>query len=157
MNKSKFIKFTFVKFTSFLMLTNLCLTTVYAAKALNDGDLADQADHLARLTPIIISAVKEDVQQPASEQMATHDRVAKAMSDKAKQANLNAGVISVYQVQKKTIDLQPISQNTQDTKSQIPRFVTIGVSAQNNNVRIVTDDHVTIYTNPSSSTATVSH
>lgn len=145
--KHKF-NLTFIKFTSFLVLSNLALSGVYAASALDDNALANQTDHLARLTPIVISAVQEDVQLPKNLQSETHDRIARERAAQAQKANLNAGVLSVSQIQKKTIDLSPVSDSSKDYSPQKIRFFTVGRSAQNNNVRIETDDHITIYVNP---------
>lgn len=139
---------TLIKFTSFLLFSNFVLGSAYAAKALDDDALADQTDHLARLTPIVISAVQEDVQLSQDNQYASHDRIAKDRAAKAQKANLDAGVLSVSQVQKKTIDLTPVSDTSKDYSSQKIRYYIVGRSAQNNNVRIETADHVTIYVNP---------
>lgn len=128
-----------------VMLLALGVSQAHAKSKLDDDSLSNQADGMAKLSPIIISAVKQDLQQPIEEQNKVQQQIAKQQSDKAKKDEIYSTVLTDYEWQKK----DPNSNKATD-KYLKPyekyQFIEIGYNPyQRHDVRITTEDRVTIY------------
>ncbi|SPL71471.1 hypothetical protein [Acinetobacter stercoris] len=121
---------------------------VFAVTPLDEESLSKQTDHFARLSPIVISAVKEDAQLPLDEQVQAHDKIAVMRAGKAQVKNLESGVVSDYQIQKKSIALKPASNDKVVPVQVDNRPIIYEISTTNSNMRIEKPDHITIVVNP---------
>lgn len=127
-----------------IFLIALGSTQAFANK-LNDQDLAEQSVGVIKLAPIVIHAVKKDVQQPIDEQNELHDKVAQQRYDEAKKELIYSTVLTDYEWQKKDGD-----SNKPNDKYLKPyqkyQIYEMGYNPyQRHDVRITTDDRVTIY------------
>ena len=68
-------------------------TSLFANK-LDDQSLSEQYVGLAQLTPIIISSVKQDVQQPLDEQNNVHNQIANKRANEAKKDEIYSTVLT---------------------------------------------------------------
>lgn len=128
----------------FFIIFSCLSSSVAAQRSMDEFTLSEQADQFAKLTPIVISTVRTDVQEPLETQQQNHQRLATELSNDLNQQNINNTVLTEYEMQKKEI-----AQNLELQKTvQIPlqyKIVQLGYSAQNNNVRVETDQRITIY------------
>ncbi|OTG94751.1 hypothetical protein [Acinetobacter sp. ANC 3832] len=116
-----------------------------AKTEMNDEMLAEQTDHLARLTPIVIVAVKEDLKQSTEAQEKVHGQVAKERSDKEKKKEIYTTVLTDYEWQKKDREYDKSSDKYISPIEQY-RFIEIADSPYlRHDVRITTADKVTVY------------
>ena len=71
-------------------------STLLFAKKLDDQSLSEQYDSVAKLTPIIISAVRQDAQQPIDEQNSTQSEMAAKLADVAKKNEIYSLIIQSF-------------------------------------------------------------
>ena len=128
------------------VIFNLISSSAYAERGMDESALSEQTDQLAKLTPIVISAVKADVQQPMETQQQNHQRLANELSGDLTQQNINNTVLTEYETQKKEETQKLNMQKTAYIPSKY-KMMQYGYSAQNNNVRVETDERITIYVN----------
>lgn len=76
----------------------------YAAAPLNDAVLAEQASQSSSVTPELVDAVKQDVQQPVTVQQQQNRKRAEEYSRERKKQNIQSVALSPHEEQKKTID-----------------------------------------------------
>ena len=77
---------------------------VYAAAPLNDAVLAEQASQSSSVTPELVDAVKQDVQQPVTVQQQQNRKRAEEYSRERKKQNIQSVALSPHEEQKKTVD-----------------------------------------------------
>lgn len=116
-----------------------------AKQALDDQSLSEQFDGLAKLSPIVIQAVKVESQQPIDEQSEMHKKIAKEQSDQAKKKEIYSTVLSDFEWQKKDPDPnQPSDRYVRSYEQYKP--IVIGYNPyQRHDVRITTADSVTFW------------
>lgn len=128
-----------------VMLLALGVSQAHAKSKLDDDSLSNQADSMAKLSPIIISAVKQDLQQPIEEQSKVQQQIAKQQSDKAKKDEIYSTVLTDYEWQKKDRNSNKATDKYLKPYEKY-KFIEIGYNPyQRHDVRITTDDRVTIY------------
>lgn len=115
----------------------------YAEQNMDDGSLAS-ADQFAKLTPMVIASVKTVSKQPIEEQKIAHEQVANIRTGEMIQDNLQSTVLTTHENQKKEENKGLNGEKTAYIPSRY-RTVSYGISAQNNNVRVETAEHITIY------------
>ena len=74
----------------------------YAAAPLNDAVLAEQASQSSSVTPELVDAVKQDVQQPVTVQQQQNRKRAEEYSRERKKQNIQSVALSPHEEQKKT-------------------------------------------------------
>lgn len=127
------------------MLLVFGISQAHAKSKLDDNSLSNQADSMAKLSPIIISAVKQDLQQSIEEQNKVQQQIAKQQSDKAKKDEIYSTVLTDYEWQKKDPNSNKASDKYLKPYEKY-KFIEIGYNPyQRHNVTITTDDRVTIY------------
>lgn len=131
------------------MVVNLVSNLAFAQQSMNESTLSEQSDQLAKLTPIIITAVKADVQQPIETQQQNHQRLASELSNELTQHNINSTVLTGYETQKQEERQKLNLEKTAYIPSNY-KTVQYGYNAQKSNIRVETNDHVTIYINQES-------
>ena len=128
-----------------LMLMTLSSSNLAAKNSLDDNSLAEQYVGLAKLSPIIINAVKQDAQQPVDEQNKMHGEVAKEQADKAKKDEIYTTVLTDFEWQKKDPDANKPSDKYLKPYDKF-RLIEVGYNPyQRHDVRVTTADRITIY------------
>lgn len=128
-----------------VLLLALGVSQANAKSTLDDNSLADEVGGVVRLSPIIISAVKQDVQQSIEEQNNLQQQLAREQADKAKKDEIYSTVLTDYEWQKKDPDSNKPSDKYLKPYEKY-KFIEIGYNPyQRHDVRITTDDRVTIY------------
>ncbi len=120
-------------------------STLLFAKKLDDQSLSEQYDSVAKLTPIIISAVRQDAQQPIDEQNSTQSEMAAKLADVAKKNEIYSTVLTDYEWKKKDRDSsKPGDQYVRPYERY--NLVEEGYNPyQRHNVTITTKDRTTVY------------
>lgn len=149
-NKGKLVMTIKIKEKSdYLKLLAMLLMTLgsceISANQLDDQDLAQQSVGVVKLSPIIIQAVKQDVQQSVDEQKDLHNKIAQQQADAAKKDEIYSTVLTDFEWQKKDPD-----PNKPGDKYITPlekyKIIDIGFNPyQRHDVRITTQDRVTLY------------
>ncbi|MEG0348651.1 MAG: hypothetical protein RR605_11430 [Acinetobacter sp.] len=128
-----------------VMLLAVGVSQAHAKSTLDDYSLSEQADGMAKLSPIIISAVKQDVQQSIEQQNSVQQQIAQEQADKAKKDEIYSTVLTDYEWQKKDPNSNKASDKYLKPYEKY-KFIEIGYNPyQRHDVRITTDDRVTIY------------
>lgn len=117
----------------------------FAGQNMDDGSLAS-TDQFAKLTPLVIATVKNVSKQPVDEQKLAHEQVAELRTGEMIQDNLQSTVLTTHENQKKEENKGLVGEKTAYIPSRY-KTVSYGISAQNNNVRVETAEHITIYVN----------
>ncbi|OTG83120.1 hypothetical protein B9T27_07590 [Acinetobacter sp. ANC 4648] len=116
----------------------------FAAIYLDDASLAQESIHLEVLTPMVISALKENVELSAENQKIIYDKIVQQrIGDQQKNMMVNS-VLTDYQLQKKEENLAGLDEKQVAIPTKY-RFIGYGVSAKDNTVRVTTEDKITIY------------
>ena len=119
-------------------------TSVFANK-LDDQSLSEQYDGLAKLTPIIISSVKQDVQQPLDEQNNVHNQIANKRANEAKKDEIYSTVLTDYEWKKKDRDSSKPGDRYVRPLTGF-RFIDISENPnQRHDIRVTTKDTITLY------------
>lgn len=124
-----------------VLLSVLGSSSVFANQ-LDDQSLSEQYGSVAKLTPIVIQAVKKDVQQPVDSQNELHQKIAQKMTDEAQRSEIYSTVLTDYEWEKKN----PRSNKPGD-KYLKPfdkyRIIDVGYNPyQKHDVRIATADRI---------------
>ena len=128
-----------------VLLLALGVSQANAKSTLDDNSLSDEVGGIVKLSPIIISAVKQDLQQSVEEQNVAQQQVAKALADKAKKEEIYSTVLTDYEWQKKDPDPNKPSDKYLRPYEKY-QIIEIGYNPyQRHDVTITTDDRVTIY------------
>ena len=119
-------------------------TSVFANK-LDDQSLSEQYVGLAQLTPIIISSVKQDVQQPLDEQNNVHNQIANKRANEAKKDEIYSTVLTDYEWKKKDRDSSKPGDRSVRPLTGF-RFIDISENPnQRHDIRVTTKDTITLY------------
>ena len=119
-------------------------TSVFANK-LDDQSLSEQYDSVAKLTPIIISAVRQDAQQPIDEQNSTQSEMAAKLADVAKKNEIYSTVLTDYEWKKKDRDSSKPGDRYVRPLTGF-RFIDISENPnQRHDIRVTTKDTITLY------------
>ena len=130
-----------------LLITILMMsssTSLFANK-LDDQSLSEQYDSLATLTPIIISTVKKEAQQPLDEQNSAHNQIANKRADDAKKDEIYSTVLTDYEWKKKDRDSgKPNDKYVRPFEGY--RSIQVGYNPyQRHDVTITTKDGITFW------------
>ncbi|WP_445115793.1 hypothetical protein [Acinetobacter sp. WZC-1] len=140
------------------LVLSMSVSGACAQTRMDDEMLAVQTTQRTMFSPVVISDIKTsaiktdlqqaaDVQQSAGEQQLDAEQLARLHTDQINQDNIDATVLTEYGMQKKEADARQL---TGEKKVYAPlkvRTVEYGGSAQQNTVRITTEDKIIIYTN----------
>ena len=119
-------------------------TSLFANK-LDDQSLSEQYVGLAQLTPIIISSVKQDVQQPLDEQNNVHNQIANKRANEAKKDEIYSTVLTDYEWKKKDRDSSKPGDRYVRPLTGF-RFTDISENPnQRHDIRVTTKDTITLY------------
>ena len=139
MEQSDYLKIIWV------MLFVVGVSQAHAKSRLDDNSLADEVGGVVKLSPIIISAVKQDIQQSIEEQNNVQQQIAREQADKAKKDEIYSTGLTDYEWQKKDPDSNKPSDKYLKPYEKY-KFIEIGYNPyQRHDVRITTQDRVTLY------------
>lgn len=127
-------------------LSCLC-STAFSISPLKDDVLTQSVDQdeIGTVTPVVITAVKYDVQSSVEQQNQRNNQLAIQQSNAIKKDHLSYVVLNHYEQQKqesnpyqKQLDKKPLLPNTAKRTEYAP-------SVQNSMITVTTTDKVTIY------------
>lgn len=114
-----------VKHARSMRFFNVCVATIcyagmscaWATAPMSDENLSQNRDELAKITPAVITELASDRQQPESQQKQKQEQIAQLRTQENREENLQSGVLSMHEVQKKTTQSSRNS-TTQSAKEQ---------------------------------------
>ncbi|QOW45857.1 MULTISPECIES: hypothetical protein [Acinetobacter] len=127
-----------------ILLASVC-TPSFAISPLKDDALAKDANGGGTITPVVITAVKRDVQAPVEQQNQINSQLAAKHANENKKEHLAYTVLNNHEQQRQEDAYQ--SQN-QEKRPLLPHKAIMtehGTSAHSNKVTVTTADKVTIY------------
>lgn len=93
------------------------LSCAWATTPMTDENLSQNRDELEKITPAVITELQHDRQQPESQQKQKQQQIAALRTQENREENLQSGVLSMHEVQKKTTQSTRNS-TTQSSKEQ---------------------------------------
>lgn len=134
-----------VGIVTFLMSVYLASPALFAGVPMDDETLSNQTVTLAKLTPIVITAVQEDAAQSVESQNINHLQVAQKRADQAKEKNIYSTVLTEYELEKKDSDY-PVVTNQHAAPTAKIKLMTVNESPYHrSDIRITTEDKITVY------------
>lgn len=131
---------------AFWMIVVSCFsTTIFAISPIKDDLLSENVNYVGTITPVVITAVKRDVQESIEQQNQKNNQLAGKQADEIKKDHLTYVVLSDHEQQKKETEAY---QHQADKRPLLPnkaKMIEYGTSAQNNFVKVTTPDKITIY------------
>ena len=117
----------------------------YAEISMNDQQLSEQIGHATRLTSMVMTTGAEALKQSPEDQGLLHTKLAQAQTNAAQRKNIYTTVLTEYELQKKhpspSIGIDQYSLPMTQSK-----VIEVGDSPyQKYNVRITTEDKITVY------------
>ena len=93
------------------------MSSAWANIPMSDENLSQNRDELKKITPAVITELKHDREQSESQQKYKQQQIAQLHAQENREENLQSGVLSMHEVQKKTTQSTRNS-TTQSAKEQ---------------------------------------
>lgn len=119
--------------------------TIFAISPIHDDLLSENMNYVGTITPVVITAVKRDIQESVVQQNQKNHQLAGRQADEIKKDHLTYVVLNDHEQQKKETDAY---QHQVDKRPLLPnkaKVIEYGVSAQDSLVKVTTQDKITIY------------
>ncbi|WP_111859735.1 hypothetical protein [Acinetobacter sp. CFCC 10889] len=123
-------------------------TSSFAISPLKDDALAKDENYVGTITPVVITAVKRDVQAPVEQQKQINHQLAAKQANENKKEHLAYVVLNNHEQQRQEDAYQSQKTEKRPSLPNTAKMVEYGTSLHNNTVTVTTADKVTIYVNP---------
>ncbi len=130
-----------------ILLSCVC-SSAFSISPIKDEVLATDVDYVGTITPVVITAVKRDVQNSIEHQNETNHQLADQQSNAIKKDHLAYVVLNDYEQQRQEAHFP---QNLVQKKPFIPNKAKVteyGISVLGNTITVHGEDKITIYTSP---------
>lgn len=135
--KSRLIKS--VGILSITMTASMMVVQSHANNTLNDDALSEQTDRLQKVTPEVITQLKNDAQLDASEQVKIQQQLAQKQSMQIKKQVLESNAASDYEIKRKTDPSKLLNVEKHEFIPPKPAKVIYNIEFENKNVQIGTN------------------
>ncbi|AWL28630.1 hypothetical protein DJ533_08660 [Acinetobacter defluvii] len=128
-----------------ILLSCMC-STAFSISPIKDEVLATDVDYVGTITPLVITAVKRDVQNSVEHQNETNHQLADQQSNAIKKDHLAYVVLNDYEQQRQEAHF---SESLVQKKPLIPNKAKVteyGISVLGNTITVHGEDKITIYT-----------